>query len=284
MGTRPEASRRLAQVVSDSRTSSLQRAALTGSTQERVAWLASWLRTDPACSACCGLGGKVVYDEIDPERLEALRRGELDPRVAQVALSSGIWNKPRKAATGTERRWRVEAAAHCNDEAARLALGWTVASRSWHGADEARTTWRDASGSTRVGADADLPIETWAQGLSRWGRDVTVRAALAASGMLAGSPVNDDERRAQDEVMDAARAWLACPCDAHSEEWWHRYRGATDWRAEPSWLLSPAASHADGWATLCVVAIEQTAQEEGPEAVREAIRSALVPWLLDPAR
>lgn len=65
-----------------------------------------------------------------------------------------------------------------------------------------------------LGDEAPRPsaeLETWARALAGWGREVAVRATVAATEAALAAPAGVAE-----PCLDAARAWLTCPCDAHA--------------------------------------------------------------------
>ena len=178
--------------MSDARSQTLLRSALaSGSVSDRAAWLSEWLRTDPACSACSG--PLKVGDAVRLER-------------AECSACCG---------TGTERRWRVELAAHCADSAARQALGG-----EWLVPDPPVLTLPSPMPSGHVyrvdcSAVDRMNLEDWTRLLSRWGHEVVVRGALAMVEGAYSLPRSHPAGPTYSDSVNAVRAWLDCPCDAH---------------------------------------------------------------------
>lgn len=173
--------------MSDSRLSALKRLASTGDHSARVAWISEWLRADPACEACAGTtrGRPAALERVRDDMERAARQDghpipddaawlEQWDSTAQGVVTRATWLEgdqrcslqrivsahqiagppPCKAChgTGTERRWRVEAAAWAGDPAAQAATRVPLAVDRW----------------------------AWAEGFSRWGSECAVRAACAA--------------------------------------------------------------------------------------------------------
>lgn len=145
---------------------------------------------------------------------------------------------------------RARLAAHVGHEPARAALGIEV---------------------------QPLILPGWASALFDWGQLACVRAAVAAAraAIAAGAPSSVDPEPA----LRAAEAWLACPCLEH-------YRQAEAFNARraelPAWAWQ-AVTAAHCPPRTCwhhTMAINAAAGVAGEDAVRAAIREALVPWAL----
>lgn len=182
---------------------------------------------------------------------------------------------------------RVELAAYLGHEAA-----WEAAGRPWFGRHGERLgSNTHGSGMSLLGAAAPRALDEWAQGLARYGREAAIRCALAGEQVAwsAASPcagLCTDPTcpiRLAREAHDAARAWVCDPNEARRIAWQDAWGAAS----APDWLLCAAASFADGWATLCQLAIERAARETSPEEIRSAVLRDVAPWALglyDPLR
>ena len=252
-------------------------------------YLVEWLRSDPRCAAC---GGHSFVDRLASSPGPVAFFGELSPDERRQVLEAPVSNQPWSPdqaltmapvwvercescrGTGRERLWRVECAAYLGDEAARNVVP--------HVAIDPHDPGYAARASARWPGHLHVldghPIETWAKGLARWGRMVSVRAALAAGWQAATASA----QRSQHIVSTflAGEAWAIDPTEANAMAWERAWSVATDDQAEPRWMLCAAAGRRDGWGTLCQVAIEASALVTSPEAVRAAIQDELVPWLL----
>ena len=98
-------------------------------------------------------------------------------------------------------------------------------------------------------------LEEWVRGFERFGQSVLVRAAVAAAELvLPRFESTLPERTEVRAAIDAARAWLACPCDEHAKEAETRADGAfetTDVLAYDDDVAGGAANAA-GWAAKTV--------------------------------
>jgi hypothetical protein len=227
--------------------------------------------------------GRVMSDA----RLRELeRRAAHDPDARPALLLERV-------RAGALTRERVEVADYCGDRVARDALG---------------------GGVRHAPASDFLPLANWVSGLSRWGPEVQVRAALAAAEVVhrqhverfpcrdyvnrfgcdvldaGGHPLThgfcgdcDHLNAEQRRVLDACRAWLDCQCDEHAAAWLKAWFEAA-W-ADAQWL--PWVRH-EGYPNYTgpVVVADQTpqvlaaAREAGEAPVREAIQRALISWAL----
>lgn len=127
-------------------------------------------------------------------------------------------------------------------------------------------------------------LALWVRGLSRWGSEVLVTAAVAAarqalpvwasqSGceLCASSHshiVCGHATRAR-RAVEAVEAWIACPCEQH---WTERHEAYVD-AGHRAWLPAPGDDRAHE-------SVQHAARIAGEPAVRQAIRTALVQWAL----
>jgi hypothetical protein len=143
-----------------------------------------------------------------------------------------------------------------------------------------------------VGVTPFDDLRPWGDGLARWGKEVCVRAALAAA-LRVG---------ARDGSIAVAEAWLTCPCEAHAtaarawvQQQWAGWTPAMVEQGRRSCLTRAATGCADaaGRATAeqaadvtghalfdAAHALEAGASLAAQRGVRDAVRDALVPWLL----
>jgi hypothetical protein len=242
--------------VSDARTRALERASVLDPAA-RPAFLAEWLRADPACEECGPdhghkgrPPGKVLTD------IQPFNGG------TRPAFTARLVDCPDCFGTGTQRRWRVELAAYAGCEAAVSALGPTP----WRGVVE--------EGSLKPPFRA---FPDWVRGLSRWGREACVQAALAACRHMAYEQARCHATVMLDRVTaswDAVQAWVDCPCRDHERA----AREASALLHGPLWVEAPATALVGG---DFVPGVEECARLlSAPAAVREAIQRALVAWCL----
>jgi hypothetical protein len=137
--------------------------------------------------------------------------------------------------------------------------------------------------------DMRHPFSDWLSGLaSRW-PGVMVRAAAAAGrvalanrmqqpGCALSRPHDGDclECLAAEEAdceskaaLEACEAWIACPCEEHREAWRALSHDLPPWVPHEQWKENIDAQ-----------TLRPAASETSPEAVREAIQAALIPWAL----
>ncbi|MBX3471712.1 MAG: hypothetical protein KF878_33065 [Planctomycetes bacterium] len=119
------------------------------------------------------------------------RRRDHERRAAGTgALEDEAARLQALARAGELRPGALEIAAYCGHEAARLIAV----------------------------APAPTSLEYWVRGLERWGTTPLVVAALAAAALVAPawreSPLDADP---VERALEAARAWVACPCRAHED-------------------------------------------------------------------
>lgn len=265
----------------DSRRRSLERAALsTGSPDDEARVLLERLRAEPPCKECGGRGRTYVEDR-DAARDALTRPTTADgmrPTIDAINAVLFVTPKPcsRCAGTGSLLRARVEIAAWAGHAAARLVVVLGEAPDAW-------VTWRSADEAT---------LSIWLAGLSRWGVEAQVAAALGAARACYEHLVDPTNREvipwvtvgtlAARALIEAGEAWLACPCAKHGDEW--------------SLLFSPEV---DYWVPVSTMAIESApgrrpgapsdmarrgplsaASVIGEPAVREAAAAAVRRWAL----
>lgn len=244
------------------------RTRLAARTGNRVAYLRELLRSQDSPCGECG-GRQAELNEINRGLDEVLP--EPEPRRSLCC--------PSCAGTGLTLRPRVELAAYCGDEASRHAgglEGWATPNIN----------------------PTERPFSEWLAGLSRWGPRVLVRAAIAAARVAlrflpcGGSPHRqqgkagrwyrkvgiepcgagewepcecDEARRA----IEAAEAWVECPCEEHLLAWWEAVP-----QPPLTWVPVPLDTE------LGHLAIQGAAQLAGEAPVRSAIQRALISWAL----
>jgi hypothetical protein len=125
-------------------------------------------------------------------------------------------------------------------------------------------------------------LADWASGLHQWGHPACVRAAVAAARAAVATHAPREGDADAVRAIEAAEAWLACPCRKHyaEAEAFNRLRGRLPewaWEAVTSSHCAPRAC----WHHR--LAIQAAARALGEEATRAAVRDALVPWALDAA-
>lgn len=163
-----------------------------------------------------------------------------------------------RVAIGALHAERLDLAAHVGHAPARAALG--------------------------LAAAAALPgLDEWARKLFDWGHAACVRAAVAgARRVLAGwtaigvGDPDADPRRA----IETAEAWLACPCPRHyaEAEAFNLRKGLPGW----AWQTVTSSHCAPRSCWHHVQALQEAAGVVGDEAVRAAVREALVGWAVPP--
>lgn len=133
-----------------------------------------------------------------------------------------------------------------------------------------------------LGAPPKQELLLWARGLFRFGQAACVRAALAgARAALARWEPDHAGDRAPREALEAAEAWLACPCRTHHDagERWNGRAGLPVWALETVTASHCAPVGHDHHA----LALASAAELVGEPEVKAIVRDALVPWCLDPA-
>lgn len=211
---------------------------------------------------------------------------------------------------GTLTQERLELAAYVGDEAARM----LVERWRWDKRDEVCCCGDGADGHGMGGAEhslvhacdyyaeegeerecacPSLPLDAWARSLSRWDKAVCVRAAVAAGRVAWAANGSDDaayvnagmdttSRADPVRALSAAQAWLDCPCERHLEACValccpKPNLDAFAWEVNEAVCCRQAGDddHAHH-----VTAIETSGRLTSEQAVRDAIRTSLVPWAL----
>lgn len=243
---------------------------------------------------------------MSDERLRTLERAAStgDP-AARVALLRA------RVRAGTLSQERLELAAYVGDADARAALGRCCAK---HDALERR-----GLGMTRHYCAED-PLAPWVRGLSRWGAEVRARGVTAAaraaleawcdSSLLSGQ-TNLHAKRVEataaltgrgycgrcttrtpgyerpGDAVEAAEAWLACPCDDHASAAMAAY-ACWDPPGNANTMAFFGAAYLAGTCGEPPFRGDYEAEQvtfaaarhAGEPSVREAIRTALVQWAL----
>lgn len=263
--------------MADARLRALERAAATGSVEDRAAHLRARARA--------GELGMVLPCEHAGSSYGGQRIGERS------------WETPHPCAT-SGRVWlpqgRLELAAYAGDEAARVAVGTCSCGCGWPLGTE--------TSAGRLGPDLDHSdtrgFLTWARGVGRWGREVQARGELAAgevaytAWLASHGLVERDGRirevdpgdwcsraalnpsapdpRAPRRALDACAAWLECQCEEHLAAWRrHASVGA------PNWTPTPADQD------QVPTSVELAARLAGEAAVRAAMQAGLRAWALE---
>lgn len=215
---------------------------------------------------------------------------------------------------------RVELAAYAGHEGARLAIGWERPSNcdclamsavlgdaveyhreeSWDPASgltasDRHYTW--CPGSRRYRHPQDTArFSHWLRGLSRWGAEAQVRAAIAAARVAL--PVWEHADAGQTEggyrlevenidmqggtaprrAIEAAEAWVACQCEEHIQAW--RTTCSLVAMGRHPWLPHALTADSPERAASLVGSIAAAARLAGEAPVREGIQRALIEWSL----
>lgn len=273
-----------------------KRATATGSPEDRAALLRVRLRTAPGCERCGGLGRATQVG--NGWKYEPGRYPNLDPS-AGVAH---IVPCPSCSGTGSPLRARVELAAYLRDEVARAVVTCAHRDLAWG---------PGGCGCYEAGSPR---LDQWLSGLSHW-QDigpapgwVLVKAAVAAARValvewlagqgwwLAGREAGDTDGgglchtsgREQPEqrwravqapllAIEAAEAWLECPCFACERRWEEVFTAARRVPSAVLWLPAPPSmANADMRAN----GLKAASWLAGEHSVRSAIRDSLVSWAL----
>lgn len=259
---------------------------------------------------------------MSDSRLRDLQRRSLDDPSARVALLT------ERVRTGDLTLERLELAAYVGDVSARTLVPCGPLLLSiWPEGHPQRAEADEWAGALYVQIAADplarMPLSLWVQGISRWGPETLVRAAVAAAGAAreagaardltccCGSSIGahgwgdghafthacdyhhlpDCECPEHPEpvrAIEAANAWLACPCNEHQSAaqdaastgelrippesaWWRQFSNL---------MLLGQCLQAD----QCIAALAASASRlAGESLVRSAIQESLVAWALGPA-
>ncbi len=204
---------------------------------------------------------------------------------------------------------RAELAAYCGHEGARLAWGC----RTWgtlplYQENPKPNPGPDGTLYEFVGVSTDLApayaLAPWVRGLSRWGAEAQVRAAIAAArvalerweeqeGLISweGKPgirdaawewrllPEDHPKRSPRRAIEAAESWVACPCEEHEVAWSRAgIACAGGGNLVLAWLPIPADvdTHEHNLGQVP----RNAAHLAGEAPVREAIQRALIEWSL----
>lgn len=278
-----------------------RRARLTGSDEDLAAWLCVLLRVgDGPCGACVTrMRGKSAGSYTDDDLRDLVRRGLISDTTAMVAamVAAACRDADEKhpcrcAGTGLRLRPHAERAAYCGAPWAREVLPPDEVVGSRH----AEQSYAALDGGS---------IEYRVSGLSRWGREAQVRAAVAAAnpvlrrikpGGVGGQSFTlqqaDRARyKAAVAAIEAAEAWLACQCEAHRlalvksastpdgglmDDPWRRMVEVID-----ASIVGYCGRVSSGFFAEVVGAF---ARLTSPEAVRSAIQRALVAHALEVLR
>ena len=265
--------------MTDARLRSRHRAAQQEGPLARAALLRERIRAGEACSQCCGTG-----------------RWKVDPCSGPEVTCSSC--------AGLSLQQRVELAAYCGDEVSRLVVGVIYPCKLCSGsgwcwlASTAGNAYRMQAGPRpalhhekwsepiRVACQC---FKDWLSGLSRWGRPVLVRAACAAARVALhvwegtrGAARPDAGGWAADmaprRAIEAAEAWLACPCEEHLAVW-APFRSLGAYPDLPEWVPRSFDTRSDR-AQNPLARVQSAARLTGEQPVREAIQRALVEWAL----
>lgn len=138
---------------------------------------------------------------------------------------------------------------------------------------------RLAAGGGPAGEEPDP--QPWVKELRRWGKEPCVRAACAITGAAlpleeAAHPEDGRRRRA----LEAAGAWLACPCDDHRRAAKGQATRTPDGAA--SWTAEAAGARSEAWAHFASYAAREALIVLGARGVREAVRAAVGRWAARP--
>lgn len=168
---------------------------------------------------------------------------------------------------------RIELAAYCGSEAARLVVGepdWV-----WNPNDLSEA---QQMGSWRQHPD-DVPLRGWLSGLKRYGPHVLLRAALAAGRAVHFGSVVFECGVADCNIcraLDACAAWLECPTAENREAWrlaWVITGG--NGGGPGQWIPSPESR-----GELLLMKIRNAARLTSEQTVRAAVCKALCEWAL----
>lgn len=190
--------------------------------------------------------------------------------------------RPCPRCAGLSLQQRIELAAFCGSEVARLVVGSRLWEKDgkWHD-DDPQAGCRSYGGIHVPGELCeDRSFESFLRdGLSRWGDHVMLRAAIAAGWHCwdyadpAFGGGSDDARLA----LEAATAYRDCPCEEHREAWrWANVKAGLG--TNLVWL--PYAEAGGNAASTRVQTIIFCSSLVGEQPVREAICADLINWSL----
>jgi hypothetical protein len=171
--------------------------------------------------------------------------------------------------TGLQRLPWVQLAAYLQDEAAREVTNPPFPAPAQLSGRPEIVTWRSHYDAAPLGA--------WARGLSRWGREATVRAVLASTRAALARNAHAPSGYHATNAIEGLEAWLACPCAQH-----HRALCADAHPGEallvPPW--APCGCTMDRIEPILAADTLCVSPYSGAGMVREAIRASLLPWAL----
>lgn len=122
-------------------------------------------------------------------------------------------------------------------------------------------------------------LEAWARQLFEWGQAACVRAALAAARGMAARGLAPAPSVDPLAALAAAEDWLACPCPQHYAAA-EAFNGARTELPDWAWQTVTAAHCPPRSCWHHVQTISAVATTLGSDAVRAAVREALVAWAL----
>lgn len=216
------------------------------------------------------------YDAIPCRGVSDERRRRLEREAAAGDLAARAALLAERVRVGELAADRLELAAHLGDPAAAQALG------------------REPLGPPTI------TMGRWVRGLhpgrdwAPWAREAFARAAAAAGRATLGC-FGPEARRAATSALEALDAWIACPCDEHAAAASQagtlvalgppgpmglfaargtRFAGPAVYKATTVALATVPANVTAGEVAM------DAARATSTEAVRAAIRDALVPWAL----
>lgn len=184
------------------------------------------------------------------------------------------------AGTGLRLRPWAELAAYCGAEWAREALDLFPLVPCY---------------GTHLGHSNSCPrcnVQDFCAGLSRWGQQVQVSAAVAAAraawernDRLAVGPSRLVAVAAPLRAIEAAEAWLACPCERHNDACYVHAEEieAPGWSTIPAYLVYHGSTGEAARSNLANL-VAGAATLAGEPATRAAIQSALTAYALERLR
>lgn len=199
-------------------------------------------------------------------------------------------------AAGANPRGRLELAALCGDDGARVALGpdrvlvkggelcCCGSLDSEHGLGDGHSPVHACD---YHGVPCDCVLEDreelrphiwpdkatlrrWLPSLAGFGANVMVRAEVAAGREVLPFVLDQPCGEAAEDALESAESWLACPCHSHRAKWQAAFHEAA--RLEAGWAPDPVGP-LEGTILWC-------ARLAGSSPVHEGVKHALVAWAL----
>jgi hypothetical protein len=217
---------------------------------------------------------------VADERLRALERAAQDDpsRSAELLVA--------RMRRGDLTRERVELAAYCGHEAARLVVD----------PDHRVGTYfhLPPTADRPHGIHGDgVPLRDTVSDLARWGASVLVRASVAAARAAYARWALGAHAYRAFHAIRAAEEWLACPCDGHRSLCDGENNGGV--AADAPWAgamlmavlvaaMPPTGDHVGHVRSYVLDTVDSAAAIAGEAAVRDAIRSSLASWALSSER